>query len=111
MLQTVPKGVALDKIKEELKNVCLKIFKGSDFVHFSLKLNGVVEIQKLHVWKLSDNKIVASAHITFIDVKEYLLIVNAVKKIFHEKGIDATTIEPNFLNVCILDKLIKILFL
>ena len=53
------------------------------------------------MWKLSDNKVIASAHIKFKNIDEYLLIINKIKNIFQQKGIFETTIEPEFLiKVC-----------
>ena len=43
---------------------------------------------------------IASAHIKFKNIDEYLLIINKIKKIFQQKGIFETTIEPEFLKVC-----------
>lgn len=81
LLQTVPKDIELKKLKEELQNV-----------------NGIVSIHELHVWKLSGNKIIATAHITCHNLEEYMIIASKVKILFHEKGIHSTTIQPEFVD-------------
>jgi zinc transporter 1 len=55
----------------------------------------------LHVWKLSGNKIIATAHITCHNLEEYMIIASKVKILFHEKGIHSTTIQPEFVDVSV----------
>jgi Co/Zn/Cd efflux system component len=87
LLQTVPKDIELNQLKKDLNEV-----------------KGILNVHELHIWKLSGNKIIASAHITCHSLEEYMKIAAKVKKLFHEKGIHSTTIQPEFIDVRLIFK-------
>lgn len=60
------------------------------------KINGIIAVHELHVWKLSGNKIIATAHVTCHNSVEYMQIATELKEFFHKKGIHSTTIQPEF---------------
>ena len=61
------------------------------------KIEGVISVHELHVWKLSGNKIIATAHIKCHNSVEYMKVASDLKKLFHKNGIHSTTIQPEFL--------------
>ena len=85
LLQAVPAGMNVDKIKEDIKT-----------------LPGILSCHHLHVWQLSDTKLVASLHIK-VDYgfkgegsARYMQLARAVKDCLHEYGIHSSTIQPEF---------------
>lgn len=85
LLQAVPAGMSIDHIKEDIE-----------------KLPGVVSSHHLHVWQLSDTKLVASLHIQ-VDCQikgegseRYMRLARQVRKCLHAYGIHSSTIQPEF---------------
>lgn len=83
LLQTVPKEIEIDVLKSELVS----------------KIPDISNVHELHVWKLSGQKIIATAHVTCHNSSEYMQIATDIKKFFHKKGIHSTTIQPEFSDV------------
>ncbi|MCJ1322780.1 hypothetical protein MMC15_008130 [Xylographa vitiligo] len=85
LLQAVPAGISVDEIKEDIE-----------------KLPGILSCHHLHVWQLSDTKMVASLHIEIeFDFKgegsaRYMQLAVAVRHCLHEYGIHSSTIQPEF---------------
>ncbi|CBY10870.1 unnamed protein product [Oikopleura dioica] len=84
LMQTVPRGVDLEKIKQD---VCHTILT---------KYNAVVKIHDLHIWTLAGDQIVGTVHIKMlnIDIKSFNQIVAEARTIFHKNGIHHLTIQP-----------------
>ena len=85
LLQAVPAGINVDDIKDDIS-----------------ELPGIVSCHHLHVWQLSDIKLVASLHIEVgFDFKgegsaRYMQLARAVRRCLHEYGIHSSTIQPEF---------------
>lgn len=85
LLQAVPPGMSIDHIKEDIET-----------------LPGVIGSHHLHVWQLSDTKLVASIHIQVdTEIKgegseRYMLLARQVRKCLHAYGIHSSTIQPEF---------------
>lgn len=85
LLQAVPVGMDVDDIKEDIK-----------------KLPGILNCHHMHVWQLSDTKLIASLHIEVeYDFKgegstRYMELAQAVQKCLHGYGIHSSTIQPEF---------------
>ncbi|THD00172.1 hypothetical protein EYZ11_000363 [Aspergillus tanneri] len=85
LLQAAPPGMSIDHIKEDIE-----------------RLPGVIGSHHLHVWQLSDTKIVASIHIQVdTEIKgegseRYMLLARQVRKCLHAYGIHSSTIQPEF---------------
>jgi zinc transporter 1 len=85
LLQAVPAGMSIDHIKEDIE-----------------RLPGVVGSHHLHVWQLSDTKLVASLHIKIdCEIKDegserYMRLARQVRKCLHAYGIHSSTIQPEF---------------
>ncbi|CAG0885272.1 unnamed protein product [Darwinula stevensoni] len=81
LLQTVPTHIDMDRIKQQLLT----------------EVDGVLAVHEFHVWQLTGNRIIASAHICCRNLHDYIEIAKKVKEIFHNQGIHSTTIQPEFL--------------
>lgn len=79
LLQTVPKQINMDRLNERL-----------------LQLDGVLAIHELHIWQLAGSRIIATAHIKCHDPTSYMEVAKRIKDFFHNEGIHATTIQPEF---------------
>ncbi|KAK5171948.1 Zinc resistance conferring protein [Saxophila tyrrhenica] len=85
LLQAVPSNIDIDHIKEDIE-----------------ALPGILSAHHLHVWQLSDTKLVSSLHVQVdFDFKgegsaRYMELVQAIRKCLHEYGIHSSTIQPEF---------------
>ena len=85
LLQAVPAGLSIDDIKEDIED-----------------LPGILSCHHLHVWQLSDTKLVASLHVQVaFDFKgegsaRYMELAHAIRDCLHEYGIHSSTIQPEF---------------
>lgn len=85
LLQAVPPGMSIDHIIEDIE-----------------QLPGIISCHHLHVWQLSDTKLVASLHIQVsFDIKgegsdRYMSLARHVRKCLHAYGIHSSTIQPEF---------------
>ncbi|KAF2674210.1 cation efflux protein [Microthyrium microscopicum] len=85
LLQATPSGLSVDDIKADI-----------------LSLKGIVGCHHLHVWQLSDTKLVASLHVRVaFDFKgegseEYMELARQVRRCLHGYGIHSSTIQPEF---------------
>jgi zinc transporter 1 len=85
LLQAVPVGINIEDIKLDIEN-----------------LPGVVSCHHVHVWQLSDTKLVGSLHIQVgFDFKSegsarYMQLAQAVRGCLHAYGIHSSTIQPEF---------------
>uniref|UniRef100_A0A8C5MUW0 Solute carrier family 30 member 1 n=1 Tax=Leptobrachium leishanense TaxID=445787 RepID=A0A8C5MUW0_9ANUR len=82
LLQTVPKQIDISALKIKLK-----------------KIDGVEAVHELHVWQLAESRIIATAHIKCKDPTAYMDVAKRIKDFFHDEGIHATTIQPEFSSV------------
>lgn len=80
LLQTIPDTIDIDIFQQSL----LKTFPD------------VVSVHDLHIWRLSGQQYVATAHIIFEDPKVYSVINDMVINFFHDQGISKVTIQPEF---------------
>ena len=83
LLQGVPPTVPLETVKESM-----------------LQVDGVLSIHELHIWQLSESKIVASVHV-LVDcgsgqMDRYEEIAAKVRRVLHSWGIHSSTIQPEF---------------
>ena len=80
LLQTIPKHLEINRIKTQL-------------------LANVPEIEgihELHVWRLTDQKIIATAHLSRKNLSNYMSVADKVKKFFHSIGIHSVTIQYEY---------------
>lgn len=85
LLQAVPEHLSIDDIKEDISD-----------------LDGIVSCHHLHVWQLSDTKLIASLHVQVdFDFKDegsarYMDLARQIRECLHEYGIHSSTIQPEF---------------
>ncbi|XP_064541027.1 proton-coupled zinc antiporter SLC30A1 [Drosophila montana] len=80
LLQTIPGSIDLEIFEKTLVN----------------KFPEIVSYHDLHIWQLAAHSYVATIHIQFQNPKLYLKIIEQVRAYFHEQGITAVTIQPEF---------------
>jgi zinc transporter 1 len=85
LLQAVPDNLSIDEIKEDIAD-----------------LENIISCHHLHVWQLSDTKLVASLHVQVdFDFKDegsarYMSLARQIRECLHEYGIHSSTIQPEF---------------
>ncbi|KIV99517.1 uncharacterized protein PV09_08823 [Verruconis gallopava] len=85
LLQAVPAGLSIDDIKQDITD-----------------LPDVVSCHHLHVWQLSDTKLVASLHVQVAfefkgeGSQRYMQLARQIRKCLHAYGIHSSTIQPEF---------------
>lgn len=86
LLQGVPKGISLEEVKEDLRGI-----------------PGIEDIHELHIWQLSDIKMIASLHIQISfepeqeNGRKYMKLAKNVRTCLHAFGIHSVTIQPEYL--------------
>ncbi|KAN0065642.1 Zinc resistance conferring protein [Thecaphora frezii] len=83
LLQGVPTSVSLESVRQSIQDV-----------------DGVLNLHELHVWQLSESKIVASVHV-LVDCssnqnEKYMEIAAEIRAELHSWGIHSSTIQPEF---------------
>ncbi|KAI0976986.1 cation efflux protein [Xylaria arbuscula] len=85
LLQATPDHLDLEDIKEDIQ-----------------RLPGVISCHHVHIWQLSDTKVVASLHmqiafpITDEGGAKYMKLAKQARKCLHAYGIHSATIQPEF---------------
>lgn len=82
LLQTVPKQIDMHQLNSRLR-----------------ELDGVLAVHELHIWQLAGSRIIATAHIKCQDPTSYMDVAKRIKDFFHNEGIHATTIQPEFVTM------------
>lgn len=80
LLQTIPGSIDLEIFERTL----------------IAKFPEIISYHDLHIWQLAAHRYVATIHIQFQNPKLYLKIIEQVRAYFHEQGIGAVTIQPEF---------------
>ncbi|GAA5808902.1 hypothetical protein MFLAVUS_002301 [Mucor flavus] len=80
LLQGVPRSVPLQDVNDSL-----------------LKLDGIISVHELHVWQLSDTKLIASLHVLLKSRQGYMKLGSQIRKSLHGFGIHSATIQPEFI--------------
>lgn len=81
LLQMVPRGLQVDHISEALAQV-----------------PGVLSIHELHIWELAADRNVATLHLKCSDSEDFQRVSRQVRQIFHNVGVHAVTIQPEYTN-------------
>ncbi|KAG0708939.1 cation efflux protein [Suillus ampliporus] len=79
LLQGVPPAISLDEVRESILNV-----------------DGVLSVHELHVWQLSESKIVASVHVMASRNHDFMPVAAEIRKTLHYHGIHSSTIQPEY---------------
>ncbi|XP_041107444.1 zinc transporter 10-like [Polyodon spathula] len=79
LLQMVPRGLRVDHIREALAQV-----------------PGVLSIHELHIWELAAGRNIATVHLKCGDSEVFQGVSRQVREIFHNAGLHAVTIQPEY---------------
>jgi zinc transporter 1 len=79
LLQGVPPTISLEEVRKEILNV-----------------PGVLSVHELHVWQLSEIKVVASVHITASRKHDFMTVAASIRERLHHHGIHSSTIQPEY---------------
>jgi Co/Zn/Cd efflux system component len=79
LLQAVPHSVSPDSVRNEI-----------------LKVDGVLSLHELHIWQLSESKLIASVHVLASREHDFMPIAKGVRKILHQHGVHSCTIQPEY---------------
>ncbi|KAI9029573.1 cation efflux family-domain-containing protein [Phycomyces nitens] len=82
LLQGVPSTVCLDDVRLEL-----------------LQINGILSVHELHIWQLSDTKLIASVHVLLASRSNYMETAAQMRRILHGHGVHSATIQPEFTDI------------
>ena len=61
-----------------------------------LAVDGVLSVHELHIWQLSENKIVASVHVMASRKHDFMPVAAQIRKALHDRGIHSSTIQPEY---------------
>lgn len=85
LLQATPEGIEVQDIREDIE-----------------ALPSVISCHHVHIWQLSDTKVVASMHIQVAfpiseaGGEKYMVLAKRVRRCLHAYGIHSATIQPEF---------------
>jgi zinc transporter 1 len=79
LLQGVPPEVSFEDIRSEI-----------------LAVEGVHSVHELHIWQLSETKIIASVHINASRKIDFMPVASNIRRILHEHGVHSSTIQPEY---------------
>lgn len=79
LLQGVPPTVSLEEVRYSILNV-----------------EGVLSLHELHVWQLSESKLVASVHVLASRNHDFMPVAEKIRKALHHLGIHSCTIQPEY---------------
>lgn len=79
LLQGVPPEVSLEDVRSGI-----------------LAVEGVLSVHELHIWQLSETKIIASVHITASREVEFMPLASDIRGVLHKHGIHSSTIQPEY---------------
>ncbi|KAL2832438.1 cation efflux protein [Aspergillus cavernicola] len=79
LLESAPNGLNLADVKHDLE-----------------KIPGIVAVHELHIWRLSQHKVLASVHVAILDhtVSQFPKLVTIIQECFHAYGIHSVTVQP-----------------
>lgn len=83
LLQTIPDSIDIEDFQKQIVQ----------------KFPEILSIHDLHIWQLTQQKFVSTAHIIFEHPSVYKHIINDVLGFFHEQGINIITIQPEFMSL------------
>jgi solute carrier family 30 (zinc transporter), member 1 len=79
LLQGVPPTVSIDDVRSSI-----------------LSIDGVQSLHDLHIWQLSESKVVASMHVMTSLEHDFMLVASNIRKVLHQQGIHSSTIQPEY---------------
>ena len=59
-------------------------------------MDGVEDVHELHIWQLSESKVVASVHVLASRKHDFMQVAVDIRKALHDRGIHSSTIQPEY---------------
>ena len=59
---------------------------------------GVVAVHELHLWRLNQQKAIASAHVVVESLEDFMRLGKTINSCFHAYGIHSATIQPEIIS-------------
>lgn len=98
LLESAPKGVRTDDIKHDIEKVCQfqTMIKTATDSPFTDQVPGVDSIHELHVWRLDQNKAIASVHVVLTEdgIVNFMDKARTIGECLHAYGIHSATVQP-----------------
>jgi solute carrier family 30 (zinc transporter), member 1 len=63
------------------------------------QIDGVEAVHEFHVWRLVGERIIATVHIRYRSLRDYINSAEKIRAIFHDNSIHSATIQPEFAEV------------
>jgi zinc transporter 1 len=82
LLQGVPPAISLEEVRDAI-----------------LQVKGVLSLHELHIWQLSESKVVASVHVTASRDHDFMHVAAEIQEALHHRGIHSSTIQPEYTRV------------
>ena len=79
LLQGVPTGISLVEVDRAIREV-----------------EAVQDVHELHIWQLSETKVVASVHVLASPKRDFMSVALEIRRALHERGIHSSTIQPEY---------------
>src|SRR5882762_3614111 len=79
LLQGVPSTVSIEEVRSSI-----------------LEIEGVLSLHELHIWQLSETKIIASVHVLASRNHDFMPVAANIRKALHLRGIHSSTIQPEY---------------
>lgn len=79
LLQGVPSTVSIEEVRSSI-----------------LEIDGVLSLHELHIWQLSESKIIASVHVMASRNHDFMPVAAKIRKALHLRGIHSSTIQPEY---------------
>ncbi|KAI0030644.1 cation efflux protein [Vararia minispora EC-137] len=79
LLQGVPSEISFDKVRDDI-----------------LAVDGVLSVHELHIWQLSESKIIASVHVTASRRIDFMPVASDIRRVLHHHGVHSSTIQPEY---------------
>jgi zinc transporter 1 len=102
LLESVPTGVDMGDVKHDLEKVLPPSCPPPIyFIPNNHKIKGVDSIHELHIWRLNQQKTLASVHVVVSDdsVENFMKTARVISECFHAYGIHSITLQPELLEV------------
>jgi zinc transporter 1 len=79
LLQGVPSEISFDQVRKDI-----------------LAVEGVLSVHELHIWQLSESKIIASVHVTASRRIDFMPVASDIRRVLHQHGVHSSTIQPEY---------------
>ena len=85
----------MSDVRHDLEKVCVFRPEAQNRTD-DYQIKGVTSIHELHIWRLNQQKTLASVHVVVSDdsVEDFMKIARVINECFHAYGIHSITLQP-----------------